>query len=515
MWRNIKKKININSINVDKANNLAVDFDFEKIAKIGGWYHEFETDYFEWTDGHYELFELSKNLPQNELFSAYQAKIHPDDISHLKYLVDKAKISGEGYVYNHRVFFDDGKRIKYVKDIAVVNKDETGKPISIVGTCQDVSDTVPLQEQSRFVLQSFGIGLWQYDFIKCELIWDDSTFKLYNLNPLNYENALQAWKSIISEETFQIAEKEVYESINSGREYYSTFVTNDNENPKHIGIRGTTLKDQNGHPIKMYGMSWDRTQEIILEKKLEAERAKSIHSAKLASLGEMSASVAHEINNPLAVISATLQLIKKFKDDPIKFESKIETLKKSVERISKIVNGLRKFSKTANKSHYKDSLIQDVINEALVFVDFKAKKNEIDLTVEISDNFKLYCDPVEIEQVIINLVNNAIDAIKNQSSRWIKIKCFSKSNNSNQILNIIQVLDSGNGISNDLEEKIFQPFYTTKLLGEGTGLGLSISKSIIDQHKAKIFINHEYLNTCFEIQFSTLEEDNIILKHVS
>lgn len=503
MWHNTKKNLKTNS---KDPSSTVIDFDLEKIAKIGGWYHEFSSNRFEWTDGHYDLFELSKD----KLFSEYQAKIHPDDIKQLEYLFNRAKNSGEGYVYSHRVFFDEGKRIKYVKDIAIVNKDSNGKPVSICGTCQDVSDTMPIQEQSQFVLQSFSIGLWQFDFVKNILIWDESTYKLYGLKSSEFTNALDAWKTIISDETFQKAQEEVFKSIAADKEYYSTFMTNHTDNPKHIGIRGTTIKDQSGQPIKMYGMSWDRTQEILNERTLESERAKSIHSAKLASLGEMSASVAHEINNPLAVISATLQLIKKFKDDPIKFDSKVETLKKSVERISKIVNGLRKFSKTTNKSHYKEVYIKDVLDEAINFVDYKIKKYELNFKFTVQNNFMIYCDPVELEQVIINLINNSVDAVKNDQDKWIDLKCFVQNE-----INTLQIIDSGHGISKAEEDKIFQPFYTTKQLGEGTGLGLSITKGILDQHKAKIFINHDHNNTCFEIHFPTLVDESHLIKKAS
>jgi len=507
MWHNTKKNLKIN--NSDSTSKV-VDFDLEKIAKIGGWFHEFSTDNFEWTDGHYDLFELSKELPKEKLFTEYQAKIHPDDIKQLEYLFNRAKTYGEGYVYSHRVFFDGGKRIKYVKDVAIVNKDSNGHPISMVGTCQDVSDTVPIQEQSQFVLQSFGIGLWQFDFVKKVLVWDESTYKLYGLKSSDFTSALEAWKTIVSDEAFQKAQDEVFKSIASDKEYYSMFMTNHTENPKHIGIRGTTIKDQSGKAIKMYGMSWDRTQEILIEKNLEIERAKSIHSSKLASLGEMSASVAHEINNPLAVISATLQLIKKFKDDPIKFDAKVETLKKSVERISKIVNGLRKFSKTTNKTHYKEVFVKDVLDEAINFVDYKFKKHELNFKYTATDNFKIYCDPVELEQVIINLINNSVDAIKNNSDKWIELKCFVQNE-----INTLQIIDSGHGISKTEEDKIFQPFYTTKQLGEGTGLGLSITKGILDQHKAKIFINHDHANTCFEIHFPTLIDESDSIKKAS
>jgi len=488
----------------------------EKIANIGGWHHEFESGDFFWTDGHYEIFELPKDTPHDQLFIKYQERIHPDDLKQIKYLAHRAETYGEEYVFSHRIFFDDGHRIKYVKDTAKVNKDANGKPISMTGVCQDITDAMLLQEQSRFVLQSFSIGLWQYDITKKELIWDDSNYKLYNLNPQNFKSAEEAWRSVVSAETVEKAKKDVFSAIDNNKEYLSHFdFQNEKNDTISIGIRGTVIKNTDGQPIKIYGMSWDRTQDMLLEKSLEIEKAKSIQNAKLASLGEMSASVAHEINNPLAVISAILQLIKKVKDDPIQFEQKIVTLKKSVDRISKIVNGLRKFSKSGNQNLYKEESIEKIISEALVFVDYKLKKHEIELKLDIQNNYSILCDPLEIEQVIINLISNAADAIKNLDIKWIQIKAFQHTLDNNEQTFHLQIIDSGLGISQSEEDKIFQPFYTTKQLGEGTGLGLSIAKGLLEQHKAKIQINRSFQNTCFEIIFSNVVDSINLTKIVA
>jgi len=100
----------------------------------------------------------------------------------------------------------------------------------------------------------------------------------------------------------------------------------------------------------------------------------------------------------------------------------------------------------------------------------------------------------------VNLINNAVDATKDQEARWVKVAL---STDGDEVL--IQVIDSGNGISPELEEKLFQPFFTTKPVGEGTGLGLSITKGIIEKHNAKILLNRSLPNTCFELRFKMAE----------
>jgi signal transduction histidine kinase len=107
----------------------------------------------------------------------------------------------------------------------------------------------------------------------------------------------------------------------------------------------------------------------------------------------------------------------------------------------------------------------------------------------------IFCDDIEIEQVIINLISNAIDAAENGDENWIKIKVFDNSKYA-----ILQISDSGLIIPDKIRDKIFEPFFTTKPVGEGTGLGLSIAKGILDEHNAVINMSFSP-NTCFEICF--------------
>lgn len=229
--------------------------------------------------------------------------------------------------------------------------------------------------------------------------------------------------------------------------------------------------------------------------KIEAEKLKSVHSAKLASLGEMSAGIAHEINNPLAIISGNLKILEKLRTDEEKFKDRLETVAKSVARISKIVRGLAKFSRFSEADFQVES-VATIVDESLILTSAKAQYNLTDIAVDLEPDLFINCDAVEIEQVLINLINNAIDAVKHAQEKWVRIKAFSEGH---QI--VLQVKDAGRGIPPEVEKKLFQPFFTTKPVGEGTGLGLSIVRGILESHSARIEINKHSKNTCFEIRF--------------
>jgi PAS domain S-box-containing protein len=259
--------------------------------------------------------------------------------------------------------------------------------------------------------------------------------------------------------------------------------------------------DSDGKPALLIGISTDITDEIELQRGLEQERAKSLHTSKLASLGEMSAGIAHEINNPLSIICLSVPLLRKFKDNPEMFDKKISSIEMAVFRIEKIVSGLRKFSRSSQSSEQVPENIANLIQESLVLTEAKAKRYYVEIRTDLATSSLILCDGVEIEQVIVNLINNGIDAVQNFPERWLEIKAFDDSQSV-----VVQITDSGHGLSEDVEKRIFEPFFTTKPVGQGTGLGLSISKGILDHHGATIALNRESAHTCFEIRFPRHQE---------
>ncbi|MGZ3790533.1 MAG: PAS domain-containing sensor histidine kinase [Bacteriovorax sp.] len=234
----------------------------------------------------------------------------------------------------------------------------------------------------------------------------------------------------------------------------------------------------------------------------EKERGqKQMHTSKLISLGEMAASMAHEINNPLSIISGTVQRLERSND-----ESKIPTIhfqkiQKSVDKIAKIINGLQRFSRSNPASEKSIYSLSEMAKEALSLTEVKANylKTSIDLDIEFEAFIS--CNEIEIEQVIINVINNAIDAIQGLDEKWVKIKVLEDNSQA-----VVRIIDSGLGVPDNVHDKIFDPFFTTKEIGKGTGLGLSTAKGIIEDHNGTISVLKNMGNTCFEIRFPVVQQ---------
>jgi len=237
-----------------------------------------------------------------------------------------------------------------------------------------------------------------------------------------------------------------------------------------------------------------------MNKKAEEQKIKAVNAAKLASLGEMAGGIAHEINNPLAIISGNITRLRFIlKGETLEKDKALETCKSidaTIFRISKIINSMRTLSRDGSKDPFVKTSVKDLISDVVIVCKEKFKQNEIDFKLpEIDEKLELMCRPVELSQVLVNLLNNAFDAVAEAENALIEIIV----NKQNGKINIM-IVNSGPGISDEVKGKIMTPFYTTKDVGKGTGLGLSISKKIIENHKGLFFLDLEAEKTTFVIE---------------
>lgn len=235
--------------------------------------------------------------------------------------------------------------------------------------------------------------------------------------------------------------------------------------------------------------------ESEIDKKNIAKKVAN-RAAKLATIGELSAGMAHEINNPLTIITGYSMVAKnKLKKLEIsEIDTDLEKINSAAFRIKKIIDGLRKFSRDDADKDAERINVKILAEDALEILELKFSSLNIKCTVDIEENLYVVVNEVEIVQVLMNLLSNSAQAISKIDDPWIEFKAF-KSDKSC----IITITDCGSGIDKDLISKIFNPFYTTKDVGEGTGLGLSISKGIVESNGGTLEVDTESKNTKFAI----------------
>lgn len=242
----------------------------------------------------------------------------------------------------------------------------------------------------------------------------------------------------------------------------------------------------------------------------DKERMNALHAAKLASIGEVSAGLAHEINNPLTVIQGTVSLLEhqiessSLNDSPdsLAMNSHLDKISSMVQRITKIVKSLKYFAREGANDPSLEFSANSMLKEVQSLMSMQMNQSGVAFYVELpSADIRLSGQEVQLSQVVVILLQNALDAVRGTSGSAITLRLRSTSEHC-----LIQVEDNGEGLTEEDENKIFLPFFTTKAVGEGTGLGLSIAHGIVKQHDGAVRVTSRRSPTVFEISIPRLKE---------
>ncbi|MBT4761660.1 MAG: PAS domain-containing protein [Bdellovibrionaceae bacterium] len=258
--------------------------------------------------------------------------------------------------------------------------------------------------------------------------------------------------------------------------------------------------DKDGDVWAIGGFSLDITEKKRLEQESNEDQIRAIHTARLASIGELSGQIAHEMNTPLTAITlAASSLLKRIEKEEFSkelYKNQLNLVLKVCKKLAKIISSVRKLSSGANEEELSKVNLSSIIEDTMLLCENSFHRNNIEFTLnlETDEEQTINCSPSEISQVIMNLINNAIDAAKeiDDPQKWVKL-------NISKIDNYIcfKLSDSGKGISEKIRNKIFDPRFTTKSLSDGTGLGLALSSQIIKRHGGEIYLVSDVKNTTF------------------
>lgn len=179
----------------------------------------------------------------------------------------------------------------------------------------------------------------------------------------------------------------------------------------------------------------------------------------------------------------------------------------TVQRVAKIVKGLKAFARNAEQDPLEEIRLSDVLEDTLELCREKFKHNGIELKTEINSNIRVACRSTQISQVFLNLLSNAIDAVSSDhesKESWVRVEAFEFDDKV-----VVKVVDSGRGIPQAIADRILEPFFTTKPFGQGTGLGLSISKGLVETHSGRLYLDRDHERTCFVVELPALRSHKI------
>ncbi|MCK6596960.1 MAG: ATP-binding protein [Bdellovibrionaceae bacterium] len=311
--------------------------------------------------------------------------------------------------------------------------------------------------------------------------------------------------------------------------YFEKFSESESENSTHeINLR--INNESRLHLLILQKMADDKSLIIAITIDIHEQRQNEVAlqaASKMAALGEMSSGLAHEINNPLAVISGQagqlMRMIENLCESKITNEESLnlsgvsvnkildglQRIYKTSFRIASIIKGLRQIARNDVADSREIVSFKNILTDTLSLCETRMQNKGILFKFNLENEEVLVdCHQAQIGQVILNLLNNSIDAIEGIKEKWIQVNA--KVLDQEKKLRV-EIIDSGKGIPLEVVRKIMNPFFTTKPTGKGTGLGLSISKSIVEQHQGTLYYENRSLNTTFVIELPIASEENTLI----
>ncbi|MEG4965123.1 PAS domain-containing protein [Microcoleus sp. B6-A1] len=529
----------------------------QKIAHIGSWEFDLVTNKITWSEEVFRIFGLDSSATEPTSAQLLKM-CHPDDRELFQQTVSLTISQGISYKREFRflhpsgqiiyvegrgeaVFSDTGEVIKLlgtVMDISDRKQAEAALQIS--------------EERFYLAFEGSAMGLWDWNLATGEVYFNPRWKMMLGYEVEEVENSFASWEKLVHPEDLSPAQAALnahLEGKNPTYEVEFRMLTKSGEWKWILAQAKVMEHDASGNPLRMTGTHIDisdrKQAEVELQFSEQREREKAqqlektladlkkaqsqlIQSEKMSSIGQMVAGVAHEINNPISFIYGNIipaaqyardlvkliELYQQYYPEPVPeiaqelaevevdfiagdFPKIMASMQEGANRIKQIVLSLRNFSRL-DETERKVIDIHEGIESTLVILQHRLqsqpKRQEIQLIKNYGKLPKVECYPAQLNQVFMNLLVNAIDAIEESSAHCTckvhQIRIVTEVSGENQVR--VRISDSGSGICPEVQSRMFDPFFTTKPIGSGTGLGLSISYQIIkDTHGGKLECHSE------------------------
>lgn len=232
------------------------------------------------------------------------------------------------------------------------------------------------------------------------------------------------------------------------------------------------------------------------KEKLEEQQELLINKARLQSIGELASGICHQINNPLAIIVGKSMILKSMIQDDSSLHmshmlKELEAIDQTTLRVSEILKTLRTYSKDMGKA-LVDCTLEELVHDALILTKGKMQSSNIEFSCEVKEAPKIHVNKNQLTQVILNLLSNSIEALEGKNEKKISLKVWADKGHS-----FLDISDTGIGIESEKQDKVFEPFYTTK--SRHFGIGLSSAQSFMEEHLGEL-IHLEGWPTTFRIR---------------
>jgi PAS domain S-box-containing protein len=447
-----------------------------------------------WSEETFRIFQYDRaTTPTLELILQ---RVHPEDAALVQQTTDRASRDGKDFHHEYRLLMPDGS-VKHVHVVARTLSDESGV-MEFVGAVMDVTAAKQveqtLRESKGYLAEAQRLthtGSWALNVARRENVhWSQEQYRLFGLDPESDSHCFDAAYQRIHPEDRATFDKGLERAIRERSDFEVDFRTVlPDGSTKYLRSVGHPVFSASGELVEFVGTGMDITERRQAEKERERLReaqAALAHINRVTTMGELTASLAHEVNQPIAAAATDantcLRWLAREQPDLEEARAAASRVVKDAARAAEIMGRVRSLFK-------KESLqrelvgVNDIIREMIDMLRSEATRYSISMRTELSENLpQIMGDRVQLQQVTMNLIINSIDAMKDlDGTREIAIMSQRAENKQLQV----SVSDTGVGLPSEQADKIFNAFFTTK--DHGTGMGLRISRSIIESHGGRLW----------------------------
>ena len=470
-------------------------------AHLGVWERDLVNNKFWISDKARELFQFNPSEPVT--YTQFRERAHPEDLISSDFARDKAIKMKSGYEQEYRILLPDGT-VRWIAGRARCILDESGNVARLLGVSMDVTERKQAQELFQLATEASTSGTLLVDEQGHILLVNAQTEKLFNYWR---EELIGKPADMLIPDGFgsDFARREKFattpqtRTMDAGKQLFGRR-KDGSEFPLEIGLNAI----QTPHGILVLASVVDITARNLAEEQARKTREEINRLSRISLLGEMTASIAHELNQPLAGITSNANAGQRFIDrgdaDTVMLREILVDIAADGRRASEVISSIRNTIKKGAAIR-KPINMNDVVTDVTRMVRPDTLASSCQLRLSLAKDLPVVeGDPVQIHQVLINLVTNACDAMRNIPLSRRNVEIATEQNDEGAIR--VSVRDYGTGISEEVRGHLFDQFFTTK--EEGLGMGLAIVRSIIESHGGKI--GAENLNgdgACFSFTLPT------------
>jgi PAS domain S-box-containing protein len=467
--------------------------DAQRLSRVGSFGWTPSTGEIHWSDESFRIFELDRSVKPTIEFILQ--RVHPEDVSLVRQAIDLVSQGLQDFDFAHRLVMPDGS-IKHVHVLSHPTRDASGH-LEVIGALMDITAVKAAQDALRENEQRFR----DYAETASDWLWESGPDHRFT----HISSRLQAagfdpssaigrtrWESAARVE--EEAEKwrrhrATLDAHKPFRSFTYTLMRKDGS-LLYVATSGRPMFDAGGSFLGYRGVGTDVTAAVRAaqaEEALHEARTELSHVTRVTTLGELAASIAHEVNQPLAAIvtnaDASLRWLSRERPETEEARRSLERIISDADRASAVIQRTRQLSKKADPEKVRLE-INDVINDAMLLVQREATSHQVSLRLDLATGLPtVFGDRIELQQVIINLVMNGIEAMASATNVPRELLIRSRRHEADRV--VVAVKDVGVGIDPETANKLFDAFFTTK--PSGLGMGLSICRSIIEAHDGHLW----------------------------